>query len=103
MNANTATPPQPLSRKFKNLIKSQFHSVFAAGQRLGFDILPRHFYSEIPDLHILKNTNSWRSPFTMLGVLGASPEEQFAWVEEVVASQLRQRFTQSNIHRQACL
>lgn len=103
MNASTPKPPQPLSRQFKNLIKSQFHSIFAVGQRLGLDILPRHFYSEIPDLQILKKTTSWRSPFTMSGVLGACPEEQFAWVEEVVAPQLRQRFTESNIHHQACL
>jgi hypothetical protein len=78
-------------------------SIFQIGQIFGLDILPRHFYSEIPNLRLLKSTNAWRSPFTMSGILGVSMEEQAAWAEEVVTPQLRQRFAQSNIHLQACL
>jgi hypothetical protein len=77
--------------------------MFVIGQRFGFDILPRHFYSEIPDLHMLKSTNSWRSPFTMSAILGTCPEDQFSWVEDVVTPELQQRLTQSNIYYQACL
>jgi hypothetical protein len=103
MNPDTTKPRQPVSMRCKNLIKSQLHFVFEIGQRFGFDILPRHFYSEIPDLRTLKNTTSWRSPFTMSGVLGASVDEQSAWAEEVVVPELRPRLAQGNILHQACL
>ena len=36
------------------LYKRVLRKVFEAGQHLGFDILPRHFYSEIPDIRVLR-------------------------------------------------
>jgi hypothetical protein len=46
-----------LIRSLKNSSKMLLRSVFEAGQRLGVDILPRHFYSEIPDIHALKTSS----------------------------------------------
>jgi len=39
-----------MKRVFTNAVKRLLARAFAVGQRLGVDILPRHFYSEIPDL-----------------------------------------------------
>ncbi len=103
MNVNKGKSPRSISRIIKNILKSRLHSVFAAGQKFGFDVLPRHFYSEIPDLRNLKNTNSWRSPFSMTGILGTSFDEQVSWIGETVHAQLRKQLAQGDIYRQACL
>jgi predicted O-methyltransferase YrrM len=60
-------------------------SLFEAGQRLGIDILPRHFYSEIPDIRALKNTSEWKKPRSFFGIPG-DIEKQVAWVEQATAS-----------------
>src|SRR6516164_1613425 len=39
-----------LKRRVKNLGKRALRRLFEAGQRCGFDLLPRHFYSQIPDI-----------------------------------------------------
>ena len=104
MTTSDSKPSKSLTRTLKNFVKSRLlHSVFAGGQRLGFDILPRHFYSEIPDLKTLRSTTSWRKPYTMLGVLGSCTEEQLQWVKGVVTPELRSWLGRSDIHNQACL
>lgn len=50
------------------------------GQRAGLDVLPRHFYSEIPDLRVLEATTGWRRARSMFGVRG-DIEAQVAWVD----------------------
>lgn len=67
-------------RSIKTKSKSLLHTAFVTGQRLGFDLLPRHFYSEIPDIRQLRTTRSWRTPRSFTGVRG-SIEQQAAWVE----------------------
>ena len=64
----------------KRLLARGFH----LGQRMGVDILPRHFYSEIPDVPKLRRTQSWRRPYSMLGVPGAELGPQLAFVERTL-------------------
>ena len=52
-------------RRVKNRIKNLMRTVFEMGQRFKLDILPRHFYSEIPDIRTLANTTQWRFPRSM--------------------------------------
>jgi hypothetical protein len=54
---------------------------FEMGQRFNVDILPRHFYSEIPDIRTLRNTTTWRAPRSMKGISGAV-DAQLAWVDD---------------------
>jgi hypothetical protein len=75
--------------------------LFVAGQQLGFDLLPRHFYSEIPDLRALRHTKSWRRAYTMRGVSGAALQSQFAWVKEVMQSRSPAR-DDAEIYARAC-
>ena len=64
----------------KNAAKRMLQRGFRLGQRCGFDILPRHFYSEIPDFRRLQADGSWRNPYSMRCVNGTNCDEQFAWV-----------------------
>ena len=41
-------PPQ--TRRLRDRLKGNLRTLFALGQRAGFDILPRHFYSSVPDV-----------------------------------------------------
>jgi predicted O-methyltransferase YrrM len=56
-------------------------SAFEAGQRLGVDILPRHFYSEIPDIRALRSNSEWKKPRSFFGVPG-NVDDQAVFVEE---------------------
>src|SRR6266581_4195332 len=73
-----------MKRVVTNAVKRLLARAFALGQRLGVDILPRHFYSEVPDLRKLRRTAHWRKPFSMIGVNGADPDEQLAFVRSLL-------------------
>jgi hypothetical protein len=73
------------------------------GQWLGVDFLPRHFYSEIPDIGRLKSTNHWRKPYSLCGVNGTSLDEQLRFVEAAVSPQVAAEIAQAGIHKAACL
>src|SRR5437764_8412612 len=91
-----------MKRALKNAVKSLLATAFAAGQRLGVDVLPRHFYSEIPDLRKLRRTTHWRKPYSMIGVAGADPDEQLAFARSVVTDDLRARIAKGDVHHTAC-
>ncbi len=91
-----------MRRKFKNLVKGCLHSAFRIGQSLGFDFLPRHFYSEIPDLRLLRQTETWRKEFSLCDVHGADLEEQMDWVKSVINSNPLSNTQAGNIHELAC-
>jgi hypothetical protein len=54
---------QSWTRRIKNFLKEKvLFTLFRGGQRLGFDLLPRHFYSEVPDFRRLSRSDSWKGP-----------------------------------------
>ena len=57
----------------------------------GVDILPRHFYSSIPDLRALTRTSHWRPPMEMVGVIGSEIASQMAFAGECCTPELRAR------------
>jgi hypothetical protein len=73
-------------RRLKERAKGGLRRVFELGQHVGVDILPRHFYSSVPDLRELRRTRYWRAPMTMVGVAGAEPEPQLAFLAECCAA-----------------
>jgi Methyltransferase domain len=91
-----------MKRAVKNAVKRLMATAFAVGQRVGVDILPHHFYSEIPDLRKLRRTVHWRRPYSMTGVAGANPDEQLAFARSVVNDDLRRRIGRGNVHSMAC-
>jgi hypothetical protein len=90
-----------VSRKLREQLKSGFHGLFVLGQRLGWDILPRHFYSAIPEICELEHSESWKRPSSMIGVAGADIESQMYFLREC-CSPLRERLTQGGIYEYAC-
>jgi Methyltransferase domain len=69
-----------LKRRLKNQAKRLTRIAFEVGQRFKVDILPRHFYSEIPDIRTLRSTTQWKAPRSMNGVRG-DIDSQVAWVD----------------------
>lgn len=83
-------------RTLKNQGKNLLRHLFEFGQSCGFDFLPRHFYSEIPDIKQLKRDLSWRAPFSMLGIKG-SIDDQLDFLRNCTGP-FESDLTRSNIH-----
>jgi hypothetical protein len=91
-----------MRRWLKNRFKESLSGIFHLGQRFGFDVLPRHFYSEIPDIAKLRRTKEWRQPYSLIGVNGADPEDQLGFVRAVVTPELYHRLETGDIYSAAC-
>jgi predicted O-methyltransferase YrrM len=70
-----------LNRRLKDLSKRGLRVLFEVGQRCGVDILPRHFYSEVPEIRALRRDAAWKMPRSMVGVAGADHDSQFDFFE----------------------
>jgi len=60
-----------LKRAVSNFGKTTLRQVFEIGQGIGLNILPRHFYSEIPNIRELKRESDWQLPRSLVGVHGS--------------------------------
>jgi len=87
----------------KEKAKQTAHSLFLLGQHCGLDILPRHFYSEIPDIRELRASKTWRNPRSMYGVQGADVEQQLGFVQDCISESLRALMLDENIYESACM
>jgi hypothetical protein len=91
--ASAALPNGHVKRRLKNQGKLLLRRIFEIGQRFGLDVLPRHFYSEIPDIRQLKLDTNWRAPYDMQGIRSA-PGQQMEFVRDCTVryqSQLAER------------
>jgi len=86
----------------KEMAKQSLHALFTGGQHFGVDILPRHFYSEIPDLRELRKDDAWKAPRTMYGVNGADVDGQLAFVRDCIDERARTRMLEEDIYGHAC-
>jgi predicted O-methyltransferase YrrM len=73
--------------------------VFELGQRFGFDVLPRHFYSEIPDMRVLRSGTQWKAPRSLTGIL-SDLDAQVAWVDDCT-KKFRASLRNFEIHKAA--
>ncbi|MGH9586451.1 MAG: class I SAM-dependent methyltransferase [Acidobacteriaceae bacterium] len=73
--------PLSVKSQLKILRNRIFRNIFEVGQHFRVDILPRHFYSEIPDLRLLKNTTHWKAPRSFFGIR-SNIDDQVAWVDQ---------------------
>jgi predicted O-methyltransferase YrrM len=94
--------PANFKRFAKDGGKRALRRLFEAGQRLGVDVLPRHFYSQVPDIRELRADDSWKQPRSMAGVKGIELTTQFDFVETCCAPDVVDRLRQDDIHRRAC-
>lgn len=106
--ASVARPPAAVSgrpglkRRLKDRAKLGIRRMFEVGQRLGFDVLPRHFYSQVPDIRGLRSGDSWKAPHSMVGVQGVDTSLQFEFVEACCSGEVVARLARENIHSRAC-
>lgn len=79
-----------IRRRIQAAGKSLLHELFVGGQRIGVNILPTHFYSEIPNIPELRRKTNWRKPNSLVGVAGADLKSQVAnlsaWLEPHLAA-----------------
>lgn len=92
----------PILRQAKEGIKNASHGVFVLGQHLGFDLLPRHFYSQIPDFRELRRDRSWMAPRTMFGVQGVEVDGQLAFVQGCMSEEVRNLLHTEDVYSDAC-
>jgi hypothetical protein len=85
----------------KQQIKRLVRSTFEVGQQLKIDILPRHFYSEIPSIKQLRATTTWRRPRNMSYIAGADLPSQLAFVASCTHG-LESSMTAASLHQRAC-
>jgi hypothetical protein len=85
----------------KAFLKASLVKAFHFGQRLGVDVLPRHFYSEIPSIAKLKQSDAWRRPYSMIGVQGADLDSQAAFVKSAVTQDVARYISEHDIRSEA--
>lgn len=90
-----------LIRKFKTYAKSWLHFMFVLGQRLGFNILPKHFYSSVPDISELRGKSAWRTPSSMAGVQGSAIGTQTEFAADCITAETSQVLKTRRVHHEA--
>jgi predicted O-methyltransferase YrrM len=71
------------------------------GQRFGVDVLPRHFYSEIPDIREMKKNRRWQRPYSLVGVRGTDIEQQLRWLRDICPPGLTSRLPELALQQHA--
>ena len=73
----------PVAKKVKNLLKSASFATFFALDRVGVHLLPKWFYTPVPNYSWLrKNRDLWQRRTSLAG-LRWDLDEQLAWLGEV--------------------
>jgi predicted O-methyltransferase YrrM len=73
----------PVAKKVKNLLKSASFATFLALDRVGVHLLPKWYYTPVPNYSWLrKNRDSWQRRTSLAG-LRWDLDEQLAWLREV--------------------
>lgn len=92
-----------LKRSIKNFGKQLLGKGFRVGQSLGIDVLPRHFYSEIPDFRRLRSTSAWRQPYSLIACRGCEEtDKQLQFIRELLTPEVCRTIESVNILDQAC-
>lgn len=88
-------------RRVKEWGKARLRTVFEAGQRVGVDVLPRHFYSQIPDIRALKSDRSWQRPYSLVGIAGTDVQQQLSWLRKVCPADVAATLPSLNLQQEA--
>jgi len=82
----------------KRAAERMFHTF----QSVGLDVLPRHFYSEIPDIAKLRRSTDWRRAYSMIGVSGNDVDVQLSWLERRMTCEVRAWLADHDVHVLGC-
>ncbi|MDQ6806596.1 MAG: class I SAM-dependent methyltransferase [Actinomycetota bacterium] len=75
--------------------------LFELGQRGGLDILPRHFYSEIPAIAELRAHQAWRQPRDMDAIRGSDIASQLSFLRSCCPAAILEQLPVS-LYEAAC-
>jgi predicted O-methyltransferase YrrM len=89
------------SRAVRNGLKRVVYRAFRAGQYIRWDVLPRHFYSSIPDFRELEHDPRWKKPMSMTGVAGTDVDDQLRFVRDCFTSDVEQRLAAGELYDRA--
>ena len=89
------------ARSIRGFGKRRMRDVFELGQRFGFDVLPRHFYSSTPDIRELRSSEYWKEPHSMCGVPGADIDDQIRFLQSCCQG-ISLQPSATEIYEQAC-
>lgn len=70
---------------------------------MGINILPHHFYSQIPDIAELKASTYWRAASSMFGVQGSAIDGQVEFAKHVVPAEMSKMIADLDIHAKATM
>jgi hypothetical protein len=91
-----------VKRILKERLKYLFSRLFVLSQRFGIDILPRHFYSEIPDIRKLKATEWWRREYSMYAVSSENLDKQVEFIKNLITPEVKAELADLDVHKVAC-
>lgn len=89
------------TRRLRTIGKRLLHALFAAAQRLGVNVLPKHFYSQVPDLAEMRQQRTWRTPMSFAGVAGRDLKRQIDFAAACLPPEVRAVFEARDIHAEA--
>lgn len=90
-----------MQRNVKVFFKKRLRGLFEFGQKVGVDVLPRHFYSEIPNIAELKKSDHWKQPFSMAGVHGRDIGSQLEFVQSCCSADIVTEIRKNEIYKKA--
>lgn len=88
-------------RRRRDLGKRALRKGFELGQRGKFDLLPRHFYSEVPDIAELRRSRAWREPRDTSFIAGSELTSQVSFLETCCSPDVLGRLP-ADVHAAAC-
>ncbi len=88
--------------QFKVFLKLLLYKIFINFQKFGVDILPRHFYSEIPNINKLKNADNWKLPFDMKYIKGSGIKSQVKYMRKIMDNKIVSELSNKEIWVEAC-
>lgn len=91
-----------ISRHIRDRGKRLLFRLFRFCQRLGVDLLPRHFYSGVPDIRQLGQSFEWRAPSQLPGVAGTDVAEQLSEARKWFTPEVSRALTETDVHADAC-
>ncbi len=91
-----------MNRRLKEHLKLLFRKIFEAGQNINMNILPCHWYSEVPYIKDLRSNDYWKSPYSMFGIHGIDIADQLAFLGKCCKDELIDRQKKQDIYAKAC-
>jgi hypothetical protein len=90
-----------MKRSIKTFFKKKYRRIFELGQKLGINILPRHFYSNIPDMQQLRHDKAWLKPLSMTNIEMNNTVEQMLLLHAICEVENMELLTAKDIYKKA--